>query len=239
MKALLLLPLMVFGDVGEFNAGTYIGPIKDLNCKADGGLLCVRDAGTSMGHISCNPASSVETGCVTPSAQTWAGTKTISTGGVRIVGVAHASLTACASGTKGLQQFCTGHNSPVYCDGTTNIEIFSSSAPQQPLHAMFVHGIPAGVVGYYTANSTTTETITALVGFWGAGTGSGSLPITIISGAGTCTCSVDCDVPLNRTTCSGNCAVPASSEIIALRGTSTCTLDPYVGGLLEVMGTRP
>jgi hypothetical protein len=76
MIALLLAPLLL-GDVGQRNAGTYLGPIRDLDCTKDGGLWCSRDAGTAIGSIRCVSATATTPGCVDTLAQTWAGNKTL------------------------------------------------------------------------------------------------------------------------------------------------------------------
>lgn len=236
---LLLLPSLVLADIGWRQGGVAgSNRVIDVQCQSDGGLYCVRDAGTQIGLISCTGATATEPGCITPSAQTLAGTKTL-TGDLRLVGHVHASLTACASGTKGTWQTCTGHNAPVFCDGTNNIEFLGGASAETPLESLHVDGIPATVFGAFTLSGTSSWTITAVTGFWGVGTGVGSLPLTLVSTAGTCTCTIDCDNPGARTACSGNCTIPVSTTVFGFRGTSTCTLDPYVGGNLTVMGTRP
>lgn len=232
-----LVAAVALADTDWRNANAEIGPVKAVNCAPDAGLYCSRDAG-SVGNIRCLGATATEPGCVTPSAQTLAGDKTFN-GDVRIVGHVHASLTACAAGKKGTWQTCTTHNSPVFCDGTTNYEMLGALAAEYELWPIFVDGIPAAFFAGTTVSSTSSWTITALAGFWNLGAGAGSLPLTFASSAGTCTCTIDCDAPLGRATCTGSCTVPAGGTIFGLRGTSTCTLDPSVGGNLAVMGTMP
>ena len=240
IASLLVAPL-VLADIGFRQGTTYIGPVRDIDCAHDGGLYCTRDAGIAIGRLRCVTASATEPGCITPSDQTLAGTKTL-TGDLRLVGHVHASLTACSSGVKGMWQTCTGHNAPVFCDGTNNIELLGTSAPEEVLWPIYVNGVPVPFMGAITLSSSSSWTITSVMGWWGVGTGSGSFPITFVSSAGTCTCSIDCDVPGARTACTGNCTAPASGNVFAfgaLSGTSTCTRDPYVGGNLLVMGTQP
>jgi hypothetical protein len=92
---LLLLPLVAFAQVNLKNGPTRLGPVRDLICASDAGIYCARDAGSSAGLLSCNPASSTETGCVTVSAQTWAGNKTF-TGNV-LTPLVDAGIGAIAS----------------------------------------------------------------------------------------------------------------------------------------------
>lgn len=238
LKLSLLLAPLVLADVGARQGNVYLGPVRDIDCKADAGLYCTRDAGEPILRLHCVGATATEAGCVTPGAQTWAGTKTL-TGDERIVGHVHASLTACSSGLKGTWQTCTTHSSPVFCNGTSNIELLGSVAAEYELWPIHVDGIPVPFFGATTVSSTSSWTITAVSGFWNPGSGAGSLPLTFLSAAGTCTCTIDCDVPTARTTCSGNCTIAASDTIYGLRGTTTCTLDPAVGGNLAVMGTMP
>ena len=235
---LLVASCFAAADVGLKQGTTVIGPVRDISCVSDGGLYCSRDAGTAIGSIRCVGATATETGCVTPSAQTFAGDKTF-TGDPRIVGHVHGSLTACSSGVKGMWPTCTTHNAPVFCDGTANQELIGSSGSEEVLLAWYVDGIPVPFANSVTLDSASTWTINAVAGMWVAGTGSGSLLITLVHTGGTCTCTIDCDVPGARTACSGNCTVAASASLGMGRGTSTCTLDPRVVGNLHVMGTRP
>jgi hypothetical protein len=238
LALLLFVPLVVLADVGAQNAGVSVGQIRDLDAARDGGLSLIRDAGTAVGKLRCVEATAAEPGCVTPSAQTFAGTKTL-TADIRLVGHVHGSLTACAAGTKGTWQTCTTHSAPVFCNGTTNIEYLGSSSAEELFYGLFVDGVPSLAIGAFNFSSTSGGTITALTGLWGAGTGAGSLPINLIHSGGTCACNIDCDVPGARTACSGNCSVSASALVTVSRGTSTCGLNPFVLGNLGVMGTKP
>src|SRR5262245_45684167 len=243
MKTIVRLLLLVsactaLADVGHRAAGVYLGPVHDIDCSRDGGLLCTRDSGTAIGSLRCNGATSTEAGCVTPAAQTWAGTKTL-TGDVRIVGHVHASLTACSSGVKGTWQTCTTHNAPVFCDGTNNIEFVGGASSEEMLAAVYVNGVPPPVMGGFTLASTTSWTITAIGGSWGIGTGAGSITVAVIHSGGTCSCAVDCDAPTGRNACTGNCTVAPSAAAGVVRSSSGCTIDPYVNGNLYLMGVRP
>lgn len=238
LASLLLAPL-VLADVGLRNGNTYVGPVRDIDCLRDAGLSCSRDAGESIGRLRCNGASASEPGCVVPGDQDMPTGKKTWNGRQRIVGVVHASLTACSSGEKGTWQTCTTHNAPVFCDGTTNRELLGSAGGEYQLATIKADGLPVTFMGAATISSTSGWTISAVATLWGVGTGSGSMPITIIGTAGTCTCSVDCDVPLARTSCSGVCAFSAADTLYIFRGTSTCTKDPYANGTLALMGTSP
>jgi len=236
---LLLVPLVVLADNGlRTGNSTPFLPVRDLECQRDGGLTCFRDAGTTIGALRCTAATATETGCVTPSAQSWSGTKTQTTGGYRIVGSSHATLTACASGTKGLQQTCTTHSALVWCDGTTNLELVGSTSGEQVLTSVGVSGVP---IGYYGAGQLSAggawTVVNAVKALWVPGTGSGALSWIITDGiSNTCTCDVDCDVPGTRATCSGVCAFAAGTVLFYGAFATTCTTDPVVLGNLEVMG---
>ena len=246
MKRFLLLSMFVapiaLAQLGLRQGTGAAKQIRDLSCVSDGGLYCSRDAGSAIGGISCVGATATETGCVTPTAQTFAGTKTLS-GDFRLIGHAHASLTACSSGVKGMWQTCTTHNAPVFCDGTNNIETLGSATGEQTLHAIAIDGIPGGNALFpfasFTLSASSQATITAISGGWGVGSGSGSLPIGLIHSGGTCLCAVDCDAPALRTPCTGSCSVSADAGVSAARGTSTCTLDPFIASGLTVEGTLP
>lgn len=231
---MLFVACAALADVGLKQGSAAIGPVRDISCASDGGLICTRTSASSRGNLFCNGATATEPGCVTPSDQTWSGNKT-TTGDVRLVGHAHSSLTACDASHKGNWQTCTTHNAPVFCNGTSNVELAGSSAQETLLSSVYVNGIPPGFLGGFTVASTASWTINAITGFWGAGTGSGTLPITIVGPAGTCTCAVDCDNPLGRTACTGTCTFSGGSTLF-LFNTSTCTKDPYVGGNLAMMG---
>lgn len=238
---LLLVPVAVLADVDLYRAGTRIGPVVSINCTADAGLTCVRDGGTSMGQLSCSPASTVETGCMTPGTQSIAGNKTW-TGYQRITGVAHASLTACDAAHKNMLQGCTTHGAPVWCDGTANQELIGASSDEQVLSSVHIDGIPRFTLGGFTLPSTAGWTINAISGLWSAGTGTGTLRLSFLGSAGTCSCDIDCDTPAARNACSGNCTYSAGDGVLFLRslnsatGVTACTLDPYVVGNLQVMG---
>lgn len=236
---LVVVPLVVLaGDVRFRQGNTLIGPVSELSCRNDGGLLCTRDAGTAVGAIVCNGATATEPGCITPSAQTLAGDKTWS-GYQRIIGVAHASLTACSAGLKNMLQGCTTHGAPVWCDGTNNQELLGASSDEVVLAAYAVNGIPAAFFGAVTLPSSSAWTLNAITGFWNAGSGSSStLRLSFVGTAGTCNCDVDCDAPLARTACSGTCTWSAGDTVYFFRGTSgtaACLVDPGVG-TLQLMG---
>jgi hypothetical protein len=227
----------VFADTGlrTGNSSSFIS-VRDLECQRDAGLLCSRDAGTHTGLLRCASASATEPGCVNTTTQAFIGAKTWN-GRQRIVGVAHASLTACSSGEKGTWQTCTTHNSPVFCDGTDNHELLGSSSDEEVLAAVYVNGyFPPYWFGGVTLPSTAGWTLNAVSGFLGAGAGTGSLTLTVSDLINTCTCSIDCDSPTGRTACSGSCSWAASSNLLVLRSSSTCTKDPSVAGNLYLMG---
>jgi hypothetical protein len=84
--ALCLLSPLVLADVGLFRDGVYVGPVKDVDCVKDGGLVCFRDGGTALGKLLCASATSATPGCVSTLTQTFAGNKTF-TGTVKAAGV--------------------------------------------------------------------------------------------------------------------------------------------------------
>lgn len=238
MRALLLLlpiaPLLL-GDVGLKQGNTVIGPVRDISCANDGGLLCVRDAGTAIGALRCNSATATEPGCITPAAQTMAGAKTW-TGRQRLVGVAHGSLTACSSGEKGTWQTCATHNSPVFCDGTTNHELLGANN-LAVLPGFYVNGLlHARSLVLHTFTLPFAFTITQTSGFIGAGTGTGSLNIRYSDGSNYCDCPVDCDSDQLSVTCSGNCSYAASTTVIAAVSSDGCDTPPTIKGLLTPAG---
>jgi hypothetical protein len=238
LVSLLLIPLVVLADVGlRTGNSSAFKPVRDLECQADGGLLCSKDAGTSTGLLRCASASATEPGCVNTAAQTMAGAKTW-TGSQRIVGVAHASLTACSSGVKGLWQTCTTHSSPVFCDGTDNHELLGASTDEVVLASVFVGGIPsAGFTTALVTPSTAVWSLSAVAAGWTAGTGTGaSITLRLTDLINNCDCAIDCDEPAGRTACSGSCSWAASSTLYFYRSTSTCTRDPAASGNLQLMG---
>lgn len=216
-----------------------IGPINDVSCKKDGGLLCTRDSGTALGTIACNGATATESGCMTPASQSFAGNKTWS-GYHKITGVAHASLEACSAGNKNVMQGCTTHGALVWCDGTNNQELLGASSDEVVLAAQAVNGIPALLFGAVTLPSNSNWTLNAVSGFWNAGAGgSSTLRLSFIGTAGTCNCDVDCDAPLARTSCSGTCTWSAGDTVYFFRGssgTAACLVDPSIGGSIYLMG---
>jgi hypothetical protein len=244
LLALSLFASVALADVGLLNGGTVLGPVRDLDCQRDAGLTCLADAGVRVGKLRCNEATATEPGCVTPSAQSFAGNKTLATGYLRVVGVAHASLTACAAGTKGMWQTCTTHNAPVFCNGTSNLELGGTSAAEKVLAAVYVNGVPTlSPLGQFTQYGEVTlssggswVTMNAIAGDWYAGTGSGSLTFRVHDGSNNCDCAIDCDVPLARSTCSGNCAFAASATVAIFVLSSACTTAPVAIGNLHLMG---
>lgn len=236
LAPLLLLPLLVFADVGMNNAGTYVGGVKDINCVADGGLWCARDAGTAMGQISCSPASSVETGCVTPGAQTWAGTKTLS-GDVRLIGHVHGSLTACSSGVKGTWQTCTTHNAPVFCNGTSNVEMLGSNS-LETFPGIYVNGLLGSHLFYVSAWTLPyAYTITSVSGLISAGAGT-TQTLRFTDGVNNCDCSIDCTLGATNLSCTGNCTFAASTGVVSAIVSDGCTTPTTVKGILTPAGYR-
>jgi hypothetical protein len=235
---LCLLASVVLADVGTRQGGVYIGPARDIDCAADGGLLCTRDAGVAIARLRCNGATATEAGCVTPNDQSWAGKKTL-TDRERIVCKAHASLTACSSGEKGTWQSCCDHNAPVYCDGTTNRELVGPAADEKVLGVVHVNGIPVSLMGgAFTLQ--TAATVTALEGSWGSGSTSdgGTVLFRLTDGTNLCDCTVPCGAPTTRTSCSGSCAYAAGVTVTPTRNSTTCAINPYVGGDLLVKGVQ-
>lgn len=242
MKRLVLLIAIVaavacFADSKIMQGSTVIGPVRDLKCVADAGVLCGRDTG-SIGTFRCVAGSSTEPGCVVPAAQAFSGDKTWN-GSQRIVGSVHGALEACSGGTKGTWQTCTTHNAPVFCDGTNNIELLGASSGEGLLTSLDVNGIPSSNFGQFVLSSSSSATITAITGEWNAGTGGGTIILGFTGTFGSCSCTVSCAAPTVRTACSGNCTVTANATVTAIRGAATCTLDPWVTGSLNVLGTRP
>lgn len=240
MKKLLaivaLVALPVFADVLVQQAGTTAGPVRAINCAADGGLLCTRTTAAGRGDLACNGATASEPGCVTPQAQTFGGNKTFN-GDSRIVGHVHGSLSACNAGNKGNWQTCTTHNAPVFCDGSINIELTGTSAAERVLSTVNVNGVPVLLMGGGFSAQTAT-TVTAIEGNWYAGTGT-SLVIRISDGSNNCDCTVSCTAPTTRTACSGSCSYAAGSTLTVARTSDTCSMNPYVGGNLLIKGTTP
>lgn len=234
-----LLPFVVLADVGMRNGGTYLGPVKDIECGRDGGLSCVRDAGTSIGVLRCNSATATEPGCITPSDQVLGNGKKTFSDRTRTLCKNHGSLTACSSNEKGTWQTCCTHSAPVFCDGTDNHELLGTASDDVMLFSIHVNGIPPPTIGGITLPSNAGWTINAISGHWVAGTGTGSLRLSFSGTAGICSCDVDCDTPAARNVCTGNCTYAAGDTLAFARsysGTAACTLDPYVGGNLEAMG---
>lgn len=240
LALLLFVPPVVLADVGMRTGNSSdFNSVRDIECQKDGGLTCVRDGGTTTGVLRCGAASATDPGCVVPGDQTMPSGKKTWNGRQRIVGGAHGALTACSSGEKGTWQTCTTHNSPVFCDGTSNHELLGAQTTEQVLGTLHVNGLPVSFLGATTLPLTSGWSVTSLSGFWGPGVGSGTLPITIIGNAGTCACSVDCNEPEARTGCdAGTCSFSAGDTLFVLKGTSTCTKDPYVGGNLEIRGVN-
>lgn len=239
MKALaplLLLPLIVFADTGvrTGNDGAFL-PVRDLECQADGGLTCFRDAGTSTGVLRCSSATATEPGCITPSAQSFAGAKTWNAR-QRIVGVAHGSLTACSSGEKGTWQTCTTDNAPVFCNGTTNIELTGPSSrvtlASLPVNRMFhaLNGYPGAFTLPYD------YTITTASGIIGTGAGT-TINLRFSDGTNNCDCSINC-VTGAISACTGNCTYAASTQVVAAPNSDGCTTPITIWGDLTVAGYR-
>ncbi len=252
--ALLFVPVMVLADVGFRQANTYMGPIRDLDCAADAGLLCTRDAGYAIGKVRCAAASTVEPGCITPNAQTLAGTKTL-TGDLRLVGHVHASLTACSSGVKGMFQTCTSHNALVFCDGTSNIEIAGSAATETMFEVHMnrmiaedpAHDQTTGLLDYIKpAKAFTAQYLYGLINY---GTGT-TVDVLLYGASGTCTFQLPCaasacgfgmscgagPVGFVKTTASGSCSYAAGELIAILVYNNLCTAPPTVLGTLRFEG---
>lgn len=214
--------------------GTFL-PVRDLECGADGGLLCIRDAGTATGVMRCNAASATEPGCVTPSSQTFAGDKTF-TGDPRIVGHVHASLTACDSSHKGTWQTCTTHSSPVFCNGTSNTELLGSTSYQE-FPPIYVNGLLHSGLLYLGAWTLPyAYTITNVSGFIAAGAGT-TQNLRFTDGTNNCDCSIDC-AGATALTCSGNCSYVANTTVNPLITADGCTTPTTVKGLLVPEGYR-
>lgn len=80
MKHALVLTLLAFSclaDTGWKNANVNLGPVIRVDCTSDGGIYCTRTASSAQGNLRCANATKAEIGCVTPSAQEWAGDKTL------------------------------------------------------------------------------------------------------------------------------------------------------------------
>jgi hypothetical protein len=236
LAPLLLLPALVLADVGMRSGGTYIGPVRDIDCARDGGLLCSRDAGTSIGSLRCNVASSTEPGCVAPTAQTWSGTKTITGGDFRLVGHTHAGLTACSSGLKGTWQTCTDHNAPVFCNGTANYELIGATS-YETFPPIYVNGLLHANL-FYLSDWTLPYafTVTNVSGFIAGGAGT-TQTLRFTDGVSNCDCSIACTGATNLT-CSGGCTFSASTAVYSSIVSDGCTSPPTVKGVLTPAGYR-
>lgn len=245
MKTLIPLCLVAayaLADVGQRNGGAYLGPVRDINCIADAGVVCSRNSAVARGDLGCATATTTGKGCLDPAAnpQSLGGDKAW-TGSQRLVGVAHSSLEACSSGAKGTWQTCTTHNAPVFCNGTTNLEFSSPTNVEQVLMSIHVDGVPIGLVMTTTTLSGAGATVTALENTWVSGTtlDAGVLTINITDGSNVCACSIPCSGPSSRTPCTGSCTYAAGATLTPTRiPTSGCTADPVVPGNMLVMGTR-
>lgn len=234
---LLLAACAALADVGLKQGSTVIGPVRDISCASDGGLLCTRTTATSRGNLFCNGASATEPGCLLPDvAQTLSGDKS-TTGNVRIIGHVHGSLTACDASHKGTWQTCTTHNAPVFCNGTSNVELGGTTSAEQVLWSIHVDGVPVGFMGA-TVLSGAGAVVNAIEGTWGSGTTSGTLTFRITDGVNNCDCPITCNAPTTRTACAGTCAFASGVTLTPIRASSTCALDPVVIGNVQVMGTR-
>lgn len=234
---LLLLAPLVLSDVELRQGNVKIGPVRAIDCKSDGGFYCTRDAGEEIGRLSCASATASEPGCVTPSAQSWAGTKTL-TGDMRLVGHVHGSLSACAAGTKGTWQTCTTHNAPVFCNGTTNLELTGSNSYVTLGGASYI-GLFYSLTGFLGAlNLPYAYTVTNMSGYVAAGTGAGSINLLLTDGTNLCTCAIDCDTDQSSYTCTGNCTYAASTLVAFGPASDTCTTPPTIRSPLILSGYK-
>lgn len=225
-------------DIVLKNGGTTVGPVTSLNCSADAGVLCTRTTG-SVGNLRCNAATAIEPGCVVPSAQTLGGDKTWN-GSQRIVGVVHGSLEACDGSHVGLKQTCSTHNAEVFCNGSVNIEYTGPASTEKDFASVYVNGVPQTLMG----NSFTCQSacvVTAIEGTWVAGATSdgGTLVFRLTDGTNNCDCTQACDNPSARCIPTGTCSFAAGVTVTPRRASTTCTMNPYVGGNLQVKGTTP
>lgn len=242
MKRLALLAVLFAAGVALAetvfaNADVKIGPISTLSCRADGGLLCWRDAGM-VGEIQCNAASATEPGCVTPSAQSFgSGLKTF-TGDVRIVGHAHASLSACpAAVSKGTWQTCTDHNAPVFCNGTANVELLGVNAIEA-FPPIYVNGLLHSNLFYLSAWTLPyAYTVTNVSGFIAAGAGT-TQSLRFTDGVNSCDCSIDCTTGGSNFSCTGGCTFAASTLVVSIVTSDGCTTPTTVKGILTPAGYR-
>jgi hypothetical protein len=233
--AVALVGAVALADTILQNGNVVIGPIKSLDCRRDAGLTCWRDAG-SIGELQCNGATATEPGCVVPSAQTFAGTKTL-TGDFRLVGHAHASLTACSSGVKGMWQTCTDHNAPVFCNGTANVELYGVNSVEA-FPAVYVNGLLHSGLLYMSAWSLPyAYTVTSVSGFVAAGAGT-TQTLRFTDGVNNCDCPVDCATGGQNFTCTGGCTFAASTQVVSLITSDGCTSPPTVKGILTPAGYR-
>lgn len=217
------------------NADVKIGPISTLSCRSDGGLLCWRDAGM-IGEIQCNSATATEPGCITPSAQTYAGNKTF-TGDVRIVGHAHADLSACAAGQKGTWQTCTTHSAPVFCNGTANVELLGVNAVEA-FPPIYVNGLLHANLTFLSAWTLPyAYTVTNVSGFIAPGAGT-TQNLRFTDGVNSCDCSIDCTTGGSNFSCAGNCTFAASTAVVSTISADGCTTPTTVKGVLTPAGYR-
>lgn len=234
--SMLIAAAALAGDVRWKNGNTTdLGLVNQVNCVRDGGLLCTRDAG-SIGDVRCMAGSATETGCVTPGAQTFAGDKTFS-GNPRIVGAAHGSLPACSAGAKGTWSTCTTHNAPVFCNGTTNIELAGATS-LTTLATLQVNRLVHGLNGYLGAFTLPYDfTVTTISGIILSGAGT-TMNLRVTDGAGTnCDCSVDCTTG-TVSACTGNCTFTANTQVLATPNSDGCTTPITVFGALTVTGYK-
>lgn len=243
LVALLLSGVASFAlaDVGLKSGGTYVGPVRDLNCVADAGISCARVSSAVRADISVVPASTTQGGIVTKDPQSFAGDKTFS-GFVRLIGVPQGSLTACDSAHKGMLQGDTTTNSLVWCDGTKNIEYTGGGGSEQSLATLYVNGIVAiATLGSFSVEnpSAAAATITRIEGSALAGTTSdgGTVDVRFTDGANVCDCLIPCATSGGFWACSGNCTYVDNTAAVTASGfADTCTTDPVIVGNLNVKG---
>jgi hypothetical protein len=239
IAALLFGSCVALADIGFRQEGSVSVAVRDIACGIDGGLLCTRDAGTTVGVLRCAAASATEPGCVVPGDQAMPSGKKTWNGRQRIVGVTHASLTACSNGEKGTWQTCTTHNAPVFCNGTVNIEL-AGSTQLDAFPPVYVNGLlHSGLFVLGTFTLPYAFTITQTSGFIGAGTGVAvTQTLRYSDGTNFCDCAVDCDTDQSAVSCTGNCTYAANTLVIAVVVSDSCTTPPTVKGLLTPAGYK-
>lgn len=242
MRLLALLPLLsslALADVVLKNNGTSIGPVTNLDCSVDGGLVCARAAGG--GKLSCASATTTTPGCVDTGTQNWSGLKNFAAsvtidggllvtgnltvdggayvqgvvttdGGLNLAGPASALLIQGSAGTSGQYLKTTGPGvAPTW--GTLPSSVSEATWAAQCSTCAVSDGTTNRFVGpYWTVNRTVTRVDCSWVTPGTVGSTSATMQIYNVTGsASVCTCAI------------GACNTAAGTPL-------SCTCSGSVGG---------